>query len=57
MYWDKFIKKKVKSKYAEQFDLQQLCKLLGISATADEYKIEEASDSTSKTENSGFLSR
>jgi ryanodine receptor 2 len=37
MYWDKFVKKKVKTKYANQFDINQLCKLLGISADADKY--------------------
>jgi ryanodine receptor 2 len=42
MYWDKFVKKKVKSKYAEQFDMEQLCKLLGVSADSDEYKFDSS---------------
>lgn len=43
MYWDKFVKKKVKTKYQEQFDLQQLSKLLGLNAQQDEYKFGQAS--------------
>jgi hypothetical protein len=42
MYWDKFVKKKVKAKYQEQFDLQQLSKLLGLNASQDEYKFGQA---------------
>ncbi len=41
MYWDKFIKKKVKTKYQEQFDVDQLCKLMGISITADQFNADE----------------
>lgn len=62
MYWDKFVKKKVKSKYAEQFDLPQLCKLLGINPNTDEYKFENSKSSKSKAaskapESGGFLSK
>jgi ryanodine receptor 2 len=42
MYWDKFVKKKVKIKYTEQFDVNQLCKLLGIDSKNDEYRFEES---------------
>jgi len=41
VYWDKFVKKKVKSKYGGQFDYEQLCKLLGLSPDADEFKFDE----------------
>lgn len=59
MYWDKFVKKKVKSKYMDQFDAPQLCKLLGINANSEEYKFEEGTNkktkSTSKQEQSGGI--
>ena len=41
VYWDKFVKKKVKSKYGEQFDFQQLCKLLGMNPDAEEFKFDD----------------
>ena len=40
VYWDKFVKKKVKSKYGEQYDFQQLCRLLGINPEVDEFKFD-----------------
>jgi ryanodine receptor 2 len=48
MYWDKFVKKKVKNKYAEQFDFDHLCKLLGINAKSDEYKVDESNGKKGK---------
>lgn len=62
MYWDKFIKKKVKSKYAEQFDMQQLNKLLGIDAKFDEYNFDELKKATNakalnSNESKGFFSK
>ncbi|RNA06223.1 ryanodine receptor [Brachionus plicatilis] len=62
MYWDKFIKKKVKSKYAEQFDMQQLNKLLGIDAKFDEYNFDEVSKAAGQNpqnanESKSFISR
>jgi len=35
------VKKKVKSKYGGQFDYEKLCKLLGLSPDADEFKFDE----------------
>jgi len=29
-YWDKFVKKKVRNKYADQFDCEELCRFLGM---------------------------
>jgi ryanodine receptor 2 len=58
MYWDRFIKKKVKSKYMEQFDVAQLNKLLGINASNDVYKFEnkhQTSGSTGTARPTGFL--
>ncbi len=60
MYWDRFIKKKVKSKYMDQFDVVQLNKLLGISASSAEYKFEnkkQAVNEPEKSEPSGLLSK
>lgn len=60
MYWDKFVKKKVKTKYQDQFDLQQLSKLLGINAQQDEYKFEQAggkAKSQENTESIGFFGK
>ena len=61
MYWDKFVKKKVKSKYAEQFDMEQLCKLLGISADSDEYKFDssksQGGDADKAAESTSTLSK
>ena len=56
IYWDKFVKKKVKNKYAEQFELEQLCKLLGVSAKSDEYTFSDGKDSAAPPE-TGFFSR
>ena len=60
MYWDKFVKKKVKNKYQAQFDLPQLCKLLGIVENSDEYKFEASNKqntSGKQQENDGFLNK
>ena len=57
VYWDKFVKKKVKSKYGEQFDFQQLCKLLGINANADEYKFDDKNASKAEPEPTGMLAK
>jgi ryanodine receptor 2 len=51
MYWDKFVKKKVKSKYMDQFDVQQLCKLLGMAENSDEYKFEASKSNKQNTSN------
>ena len=56
IYWDKFVKKKVKNKYAEQFELEQLCKLLGISSKADEYTSDDSKDASKQPE-TGFWIR
>jgi ryanodine receptor 2 len=56
IYWDKFVKKKVKNKYAEQFELEQLCKLLGISSKADEYTSDDSKDAGKQPE-TGLWSR
>lgn len=48
MYWDKFVKKKVKTKYQEQFDLQQLSRLLGLNAQQDEYKFGQVNKANGK---------
>jgi ryanodine receptor 2 len=55
LYWHKFVKKNVKAKYAEQFDVQQLCNLLGISIDSDEYKIDNSNKSNSKDKESGGI--
>ena len=62
MYWDKFVKKKVKAKYAEQFDVQQLAKLMGINAKNDEYKFDNTKKKSKEPEekenvNPGLLTR
>jgi ryanodine receptor 2 len=59
MYWDKFIKKKVKTKYQEQFDVDQLCKLMGISATADQFNADEmnASKAAAARVETGWFSK
>lgn len=55
VYWDKFVKKKVKSKYGEQFDFAQLCKLLGINPDADEFKFDDT-ETKSEPVPTGFIS-
>jgi len=59
MYWDKFVKKKVKNKYAEQFDFDQLCKLLGINAKSDEYKVDDGNKGkvSKPPESTGFFAK
>ena len=60
MYWDKFIKKKVKAKYAEQFDVEQLCKLMGISAREDEFNLDEMNASkaaSARSDTGGWFSK
>jgi ryanodine receptor 2 len=58
MYWDKFIKKKVKAKYADQYDLDQLCKLLGISADSDQYKSDSnKSKSAAKSQSTDLMAK
>jgi ryanodine receptor 2 len=59
MYWDKFIKKKVKNKYQEQFDIEQLCKLLGISSKIDEFNLDEMNANKAKNnkEDPGLFSK
>ena len=54
VYWDKFVKKKVKSKYGEQFDFQQLCKLLGMNPDAEEFKFDDT-DSKPEPEPTGLI--
>ncbi|VEL26852.1 unnamed protein product, partial [Protopolystoma xenopodis] len=36
MYWDKFVKKKVLNKYAEQYDANEIRNLLGMQVTEGE---------------------
>ena len=58
MYWDKFVKKKVKTKYCEQFELEQLCKLLGIKATDDSYKSKDLKASSKEApKQTGLIAR
>ena len=59
MYWDKFIKKKVKAKYADQYDLDQLCKLLGISADSDQYKSDsnKSKSNAAKSQSTGLMAK
>lgn len=47
-YWDKFVKKRVVSKYAEQYDYEALSKLLGMS--------KNSSSNLEETPSTGFLS-